>query len=349
MIEIENKKIGPGNPVFIIAEAGVNHNGNMDLAMQLIDEAVKIGADAIKFQNFITEEIIRIDAPKAAYQDRNIGKNKTQYEMLKELEIDERKTKMLKKYCEKKGTIFISTPYDFSSFEMLKRLNVDIYKLASIDIVFHPLIKKIAETGKPLMLSTGMTTEKELVEAVDVFNENGNIDNLILLQCNTNYPANPEDQNLLAMQQYKKFTSVIGFSDHTQGCESSIAAVSLGANVIERHFTLDNDLSGPDHKASLNPKDFGQFISLVRKTEKILGKSIIKPYGGELDNMKNMRRSICAKMDISQGSIIKKEMLTYKRPGNGLSPTFENINKIIGRRAKRNINRDENISLNMVE
>lgn len=344
--KIGNRFVGFDEPSFIIAEAGVNHNGRLDLALKLVDAVFKAGADAVKFQNFVTEEVIRKNAPKAAYQDRNIGKKKTQYQMLKELELTEKDTCELKKYCDKIGIIFLSTASDFDSLNILEKINVVAHKLASINIVCHPLIEAVAKTNKPLILSTGMATEKEVKEAVEVFKKfNKQKNNLILLQCNTNYPAFPQDQNLRAINILKKYTPIVGFSDHTEGQEIAIASVAMGAKVIERHFTLDKNMEGPDHKASMDPKEFSSFVLAIRKIESALGLEEKKPTGGELENIIDMRRSICASKNIHQGTIIRQSYLAYKRPGDGLLPIRSNLKKILGKKAKINIKADSNINL----
>jgi N,N'-diacetyllegionaminate synthase len=349
-IKIHNKIIGEDAPVFIIAEAGVNHNGDMKLAKKLIDAAVATGADAVKFQSFDTGTLIRKDAPKAKYQDRNIGETKSQYEMLKELEVSEDDMVMLQAYSADKGIIFLSTAYDFPSLDLLEKINVSVHKLASIDIVFHPMIKKIAETGKPLILSAGMATKEEIEAAVEVFKSvAGNTDNLILLQCNTNYPSLMEEQNLNVITWLKTLVPTVGFSDHTVDNTASIVATTLGARVIERHFTLDNDMTGPDHKASLNPANFTEFVKVIRQTEAALGSQDKQPTPGELENITGMRRSICAKTHIVQGTIITQEHLAYKRPGDGLYPTQENIDQLIGKKATEDIPADSNILLKMLK
>lgn len=349
-IKIGNKKIGPKHPVFIISEVGINHNGNMLLAKKLINEAIKCGADAVKFQNFKTEELIRKNAPKAAYQNRNIGKKKSQFEMLKKLELNYDNTSMLKKYCDNKNIIFLSTAYDIHSLKLLEKINVLAHKLASIDIVCHPLIKTIAKTNKPLILSTGMSTENEVREASNLFKSiTKNTNNLILLQCNTNYPALPQDQNLQAMNILKKYASIIGFSDHTEGQEIAIAAVAMGAKIIERHFTLDKNMHGPDHKASMNPKEFSSFVYAIKKIESAFGVEKKEPTGGELENIVDMRRSICAKNNIPKETILSKKKFAYKRPGNGLLPTENNIKKLIGKKVKKNIQVDKNITFNLLK
>ena len=348
-IKIGKKKIGKEYPVFIIAEVGVNHNGNIKIAKSLVDAAVLFGADAVKFQSFSTDALIRKDAPKAKYQDRNIGKKKSQYQMLKELELGIKEMREIAAYCKSKNIIFFSTPYDIESIEILVTLNVSVFKLASIDIVCHPLISKIAKTGKPLILSTGMATEDEIKDAVEIFRKTaGNTKNLILLQCNTNYPSRLEDQNLLSLNILRKYVKVIGYSDHTIGNEASVAAVVLGAKVIERHLTLDRNMVGPDHKTSLDPHQFKQFVSAVRNTEILLGKTEKRPSGGELENIIGMRRSICAKKSLAKGQKISLDDLAYKRPGNGLLPIEKNINWLIGKRARRDIDKDENLVKNLV-
>ena len=344
-IKIGDKIISNQHPVFIIAEAGVNHNGDIGTAKKLVDSAIECGADAIKFQNFITEKLIRKSAPKAAYQNKNIGKIKTQFQMLKELELSFIDTQDLKNYCDKKTIIFLSTAYEDNSLNFLESINVHAHKLASIDIVHHPLIELIAKTKKPLILSTGMANEQEIKEASELFAEKSNRKKLILLQCNTNYPANPEDQNLRAMETLKKYSNIIGFSDHTEGQEISIAAIAMGAKIIERHFTLNKNMPGPDHRASMNPKEFKHFVNTARKIELALGSTIKKPTGGEKNNIIGMRRSICAKTFINKDTILTKKLLTYKRPGNGLVPTKKNLKKIIEKKTITKIKEDQNISL----
>ena len=345
-IKLNNKSIGNDSPVFIIAEIGVNHNGQSKLAQELILSAAKAGADAVKLQTFDTDSLIRRDAPKAKYQDENIGPQKTQYQMLKELELDIAIYPELKELAEKNNIILFSTPYDNKSVELLESIGVLIYKLASIDIVHHTLIEKIAQTKKPLILSTGMSTEDEIEQAAFVFNQaGGKKEDLILLQCNTNYPARIGDQNLRASKVLHKYAEIIGFSDHTEGNQCSLAAVAMGAKVIERHLTLDKNLPGPDHKASLNPIEFANFVSQIRNLETALGTDVKCPIGQELENISGMRRSICAAKEILKGKEISFDDLNFKRPGTGLYPTKENINKIIGKRAGKNISADENIIL----
>lgn len=345
-IKIKNKIIGNDAPVFIIAEIGVNHNGQIELAKDLILAAAKAGADAVKLQTYDTDLLIRRDAPKAKYQDVNVGLEKSQYQMLKELELDPSAYQVLKELAEENNIILFSTPYDEKSLELLKSIDVQIYKLASIDIVHHTLIEKIAQTKKPLILSTGMSTEEEIKQASSVFyHAGGTKENLILLQCNTNYPAKIGEQNLRASSVLNKFAGLIGYSDHTEGNQCSIAAIAMGAKVIERHLTLNKNLPGPDHKASLDPIEFKNFVDQIRNLETALGSGIKSPAGQELENITGMRRSICAAKDIPEGKEITMDDLGFKRPGTGLYPTKENLNKVIGKHTKKNIPLDENINL----
>ncbi|OHA09035.1 MAG: hypothetical protein A3A44_00555 [Candidatus Sungbacteria bacterium RIFCSPLOWO2_01_FULL_60_25] len=349
-ITIGSHEIGPGRPAFLIAEAGVNHDGDMEKAKRLIDAAKDSSADAVKFQSFVTERLIRRDAPKAAYQDRNIGAATSQFAMLKQLELTQDQAAMLKRYAEGKSILFLSTAYDPIAVDELEAIGVAAYKLASIETVNHPLIRRTARTGKPVILSVGMATEAEVAAAVAAFRDEaadaGTLaGNLILLQCNTNYPAAPEDQHLRAMESLRRFVPVVGFSDHTEGDTVAIGAIALGANVIEKHFTLNRNDPGPDHKASMEPDAFRALVGAVRVMERALGSPDIVPRGGEKENIVGMRKSISAARDIPRGTVITEDMLTAKRPGNGLYATDDNLAKIIGRRAARDIRLDENILL----
>ncbi|TSC76690.1 MAG: N-acetylneuraminate synthase, partial [Parcubacteria group bacterium Gr01-1014_33] len=359
-IHIGSLKVGGDNPAIFIAELGVNifpaeyktDNPVRELienAKKMIDQAVRAGAHIAKFQTFVAERLIRVKAPKAAYQDRNIGTVKSQFDMLKELELTSEVAKELKAYCEEKGIIFLSTAYDPVAVDELEELGVLAYKLASIETVNHPLIRRTAQTGKPVILSVGLANETEVMAAVSAFRDEAeksktSPDNLILLQCNTNYPAHPEDQNLRAMESLRKYVSVVGFSDHTEGPISSIAAAALGAKVFERHFTDDKTRNGPDHKASMEPQEFKEFVDAVCVVEKALGTPEIHPRGGELENITGMRKSICAVVDIKKGEIITASHIGAKRPGNGVYAMDGNLARIIGKKAKRDILFDENVT-----
>ncbi|MFC1729980.1 N-acetylneuraminate synthase [candidate division KSB1 bacterium] len=349
MVSIGRKKIGKGQPTYIIAEAGVNHNGKLSLAKKLVDAAKAAGADAVKFQTYKTEKLITKKAPKPEYQTKNIGKKKSQFQMLKELELSEKEFKQLKKYCDKKKISFFSTPYDNESADMLDKLGVPAYKFSSIEVVNHPFIEYVLKKKKPLILSVGMSTMKEIAEAVKVARKTGYIKNLILMQCQFNYPARFEDVNLRAMTTImKRFKLLTGYSDHTPGIIAPVAAVALGAVVIEKHFTLSRKLPGPDHKASLEPDELKEMVEAIRNTEKLLGSAVKKPFGAEKKNIKVSRKSIVAAKDIKKGEMMTIEKLAYKRPGKGLFPTYANINKILGRKARKNIKKDSLIELRIV-
>jgi len=338
-IKIEDRYIGEREPVFTIAEAGVNHNGDIELAKKLVDIAVEAGADAIKFQTFKAEEVVTKDAPKADYQVKNTKSNQSQYEMIKKLELSEDEFKKLYKYARKKGIIFLSTPFDFESADFLEELGIPAFKVSSTDLTNLPFLEYIAEKGRPIILSTGMGTLGEIEEAVNTIKNAGN-DDIILLHCITSYPAKFDSLNLKAIQTLREaFKLSVGFSDHSLGVYAPIAAVSLGAVVIEKHFTLDKSLPGPDHKASLNPEELKEMIKGIRLIEKALGDGIKSPTTEEEEIKKVARRSIIARVDIPKGAIITKDMITFKRPGTGLLPKY--YSEIIGKRSRRNIRVDE--------
>jgi N,N'-diacetyllegionaminate synthase len=348
IIKIGKREIGGGRPVFIIAEAGVNHNGELKLAKALIDQAVNAGADAIKFQTFFADNLLRKDAGKPVYQELNTSQNESQYEMLKRLELNEEQHSQLMEYAYKKDIIFFSTPYDNKSADMLEKLMIPAYKLSSIEIINHPFLEYVAKKGKPLILSTGMSTLEEVDEAVRIIKKTGCLSNLVLLHCQFNYPARFEDINLNSMLTLgKKFNVQIGYSDHTSGIVAPIAATALGARVIEKHLTLDCNMKGPDHKASMELKEFKEMVNAIRNTEKLMGSFEKKPHGAEIANIKISRKSIAAKQRIIKGMIITKDMLCSLRPGSGFFPTYNNINKIVGKAAKMDINKGDLIKEGM--
>jgi len=331
---------------FIIAEAGVNHNGSLKTAKKLVDAAKAAGADAIKFQTFKAEALATRSAPKAKYQKIS-AKKESQLEMLKKLELSEAEFKELFKYCKQKGIIFLSTPFDEESAEFLNQLGVSKFKIGSGDVTNVPLLKRIAGYKKPIILSTGMSTLKEVREAVRVIYSAGN-KKVSLLHCTSNYPARYGDVNLKAMETLREIFKVpVGYSDHTLGIEMAVAAVAMGARVIEKHFTLNNNFKGPDHKVSLEPKEFKQMVQAIRKTETAMGDGIKRPRGSELEVAKVARKSIVAACNIPEGVIITKAMLTVKRPGTGLKPRF--LNKVIGRKAKFDIPKDELLSWSAIQ
>jgi len=344
-IRIEDKLIGEEEPCFIIAEAGVNHNGSVELAKKLIDAAKDAGADAVKFQTFKTENVVVKDAQKAEYQKETTGEG-SQYEMIKKLELTEEDFRELADYAEKKDIMFLSSPFDKESVDLLYELDVPAFKVGSGEITNFPLLRYIAKKEKPIILSTGMSTLGEIEEALDVIRSEG-VEDIILLHCVSNYPARIEDVNLRAMGTLKQaFKLPVGFSDHTLGITAPIAAVALGACVIEKHFTLDRNLPGPDHKASLEPDELKEMVKAIREVEKALGNGIKKPTKEEEKIKKVARRSIVAKVDISKGAIITEDMLDVKRPGTGIEPKY--LKFIIGRKTKEDIKKDEIISLKMI-
>lgn len=345
-IKIAGRTIGEGQPCFIIAEAGVNHNGDIKLARQLIDAAKQAGADAVKFQTFTADRVVTRYAEKADYQEKTTKKEESQYEMLNKLELSEEAHQELKTYADRQGIIFLSTPYDQTSVNLLVNLGVPALKISSADITNHPLLAHAAATRLPVILSTGMSTLGEVEEAVGVITNTGN-KRLILLHCNFNYPARLEDINLRAMATLKQaFGWPVGYSDHTTGIEVSLAAVTLGAVVIEKHFTLDRGLPGPDHRASLEPAELKGMVSGIRNIEKALGSAVKRPAGEEIPNRRVSRRSIVAATDIPAGAVISREMLDTKRPGTGIPP--KHVSTLVGRKAVTTIRKDELITWNKV-
>ena len=329
------------NKVFIIAEAGVNHNGDINLAKKLIDEAVKAGADAVKFQTFKAENLVSKNAKKADYQVENTGNNESQYEMIKKLELSFDDFIELKKYCDEKGIMFLSTPFDDESIEFLNNLGIEIFKIPSGEITNLPYLRKIGKLEKKVILSTGMADLGEIEDALDVLINSGTKkENITVLHANTEYPTPFEDVNLKAMQTIScAFDVDVGYSDHTMGIEVPIAAVAMGAKVIEKHFTLDRNLEGPDHRASLEPDELKAMVSTIRNIEKALGNGIKKPSKSEKKNIEVARKSIVAKRDIKKGEKFSEENLTVKRPGNGISPM--RWDEIIGKVANRDYKEDE--------
>src|SRR5215213_1319434 len=308
MIEIAGHKIGAGNPAFIIAEAGVNHNGDLKIAHELVDVAAEAGADAVKFQTFIAEKSITSDAIKADYQRISTGNEESQLEMARKLELSFDDFRTLKRYCDERGIVFLSTPFDLESVDFLHSLRVPALKIASGDLTNHPLLRHVASKGVPVIISTGMSDMEEVKEATEVVRSGGN-DRIVLLQCVTNYPADPADVNLRVMQTMAETLDVpVGYSDHTLGIEVAIGAVALGACVIEKHFTLDRSLPGPDHRASLEPRELEALVHGIRRVEAALGDGLKTPAASEARNAAVARRSLVAACDIKAGTVITPEL-----------------------------------------
>ncbi|MDH1977199.1 N-acetylneuraminate synthase [Aliarcobacter butzleri] len=328
--------------VFIIAEAGVNHNGSIDFAKKLIDVAVEAGVDAVKFQTFKTELCISRDAKKADYQVNNTGNSiETQFEMVKKLELSEEMHDELISYCKSKNIMFLSTPFDHDSIELLNDLGVEIFKIPSGEITNLPYLRHIGKLNKKVILSTGMADIGEIEDALDVLiNAGTKKENITVLHANTMYPTPMEDVNLKAMVTIgNSFDIAFGYSDHTLGIEVDIAAVAMGACCIEKHFTLDCKMEGPDHKASLEPDELKAMVKAIRNIELALGSSIKKPSKSEIPNMQIARKSIVAKMDIKKGDKLSEEKITIKRPGNGINPM--RWDEIVGTIATKDYREDE--------
>jgi N,N'-diacetyllegionaminate synthase len=313
---------------FIIAEAGVNHNGSLETCKKLIDVSVKAGADAVKFQTFKADKLVTSDADKARYQIENTGTSESQIEMLRQLELSQNAHKDLFAYCRQKNILFLSTPFDEESVDMLDELGMEIFKVSSGEITNKPLIQYIASKKKPIILSTGMSYLGEVENALSWIDDKWNSLNikpqLTILHCVSSYPARIEDVNLRAIKTMEiAFGVPVGYSDHTLGIEVAIAAVIIGAKVIEKHFTLDRDMDGPDHKASLEPEELSAMITAIRNVEKAMGDGVKKPTESERDTKKTVRRSLVTAREIKAGEIISPDNIFEKRPGTGISAEFK--------------------------
>jgi N,N'-diacetyllegionaminate synthase len=330
---------------YIIAEAGVNHNGSISIAKRMIDAAVRAGVDAIKFQTFVPEKIACGNAPKAEYQKRTTGSKGSQLDMLRRLALDDDAHRKLLRYCGRKGIAFLSSPFDIQSIDLLNDLGLKVFKIPSGEITNLPYLQKIGSLKRQVIMSTGMADIKEIDRALKALVKAGTAKkNITLLHCNTAYPTPFEDVNLLAMMAIKKrFGVKVGYSDHTQGIEAPVAAVALGAEVVEKHFTLDRKMKGPDHKASLEPKELEAMVAAIRNIEKALGGGIKRPSPSEIKNRAIARKSIVASRDIKKGEAFSEENITAKRPGTGIDPMM--WYKVIGKKARRNFKADEMIDV----
>lgn len=332
--------------MLIIAEAGVNHNGSLELAKQLIDKAVEAGVDIIKFQTFKSEKLVSKDAKQAEYQQKNIGKKgEGQLAMLKKLELSHEYHEELMAYCREKGIRFFSTAFDMDSIDYLHSLNMGLWKIPSGEITNYPYLRKIAQYQEPVILSTGMCELNDIEAALNVLLEFGaKKEQITILHCNTEYPTPLGDVNLKAMLEIgEKFGVQVGYSDHTKGIEVPIAAVALGATVIEKHFTLDKNMEGPDHKASLEPAELKAMVSAIRNIEQALGTGHKTISESERKNIEIARKSIVAARPIKAGELLTEENLTVKRPGNGINPM--RWNEVVGSRAVQSFNEEDPIQL----
>lgn len=325
--------------VYIIAEAGVNHNGDIKLAKKLIEQGAKAGVNAVKFQTFKAENLVTSTAAKADYQNKNDHSSETQFEMLRRLELNYDDFVELKKYCELKGVDFLTSAFDLESIDVLEDLEIDLYKIPSGEITNLPYLRKIAATGNKVILSTGMSTYAEIEQALSILKDNGATD-IVVLHCNTEYPTPMHDVNLQAMVTIgKAFNVEVGYSDHTLGIEIPIAAVALGATVIEKHFTLDKKMDGPDHKASLEPEELAKMVLAVRNVEAALGDGVKRLSDSEKENLSIVRKSIVANKGIEEGELFTSDNLTIKRPGTGISPL--EWDKVLGTKSWKKFEKDE--------
>lgn len=345
-IRVAGRVLGPGHPCFVIAEAGVNHNGDLDLAHQLVEIAAGAGADAIKFQTFRADRLVTRQASKAPYQIDRTGAGESQFEMLRRLELSESAHRDLMKHSQSKGVLFMSTPFDEASADLLDTLGVALYKVPSGEITNLPFLTHIARKGKPMVVSTGMASLGEVEAAVQTIEAAGN-DGLVLLHCVSNYPAAAQDVNLRAMLTLAgAFGTPVGYSDHTLGMEVALGAVAMGACVIEKHFTIDRKLPGPDHAASAEPAELRAFVAGIRTIESALGDGRKRAAAAELSTAAVARKSLIAAHEIPAGAVLTPEAIAIKRPGTGLPPAM--LSYLVGRKARVLIEAGTVLSLDLI-
>jgi len=342
-LKIQDKIISDISPTFIIAEAGVNHGGDMNIAKKLIDLASEAGADAVKFQTFRAEHLILNSVEKAPYQQKTTDSSESQFDMLKRLEISKEQNHELKKYCKGKKIIFLTTPFDESSLKELDELDIPAYKVASTDITNLPFLKKISQKGKPIILSTGMCYLSEVQMALETIYEFNK--EVVLLQCTANYPIEDDEANLAVLNTFKmNFDVLLGYSDHTVGVGAAAFAIPMGASVVEKHFTLDKTFEGPDQKASLSPVELKEFIQLVRKVDNFIGDGIKKPNLSETKTRLSLQKCMVANFEIKKGEIFTEGNIIAKRTGGkGISPIY--YRDIVGKISDKDYIKDELIVL----
>lgn len=330
---IGNQRVGPGEPCYVIAEAGVNHNGKLDLALKLVDVAAAAGADAVKFQTFVADRVARPDARKAAYQERQTGANQSQLDMIRALELSFEAFREVAAHCKRQGIQFLSTPFDHESADFLATLGVPAFKVPSGEVTNHLYLAHVARKSRPLVVSTGMASLSEVAEALDVVRRAG-APPVALLQCVSNYPAAPETANLRAMRTLEAAFGVpVGYSDHTLGTEVALAAVAMGACVVEKHFTLDRTLAGPDHAASLEPDELRNLVSGIRVVESALGDGRKVHTPTEEGTRQVARRSLVVSRDVLAGAILGERDLAALRPADGIGADL--VRHVVGRRLRR--------------
>lgn len=346
-VTIKDFTLGPGAPCFIVAEAGVNHNGDIKIAHKLIDAAKNAGADAVKFQIFNTSSLVTPQTPKAEYQLKTTRGETSQFSMLKQLELTQDEHEQLKRHCNQTGIVYLCTPYDVQSADFLDRIGVDAFKIASTDTINIPFLRRLAKKQRPMILSTGMATLGEIESSVTEIRKISQAPNLALLQCTSEYPAPVEDINLKAMKTMEiAFQCPVGFSDHTPGVGASAWAVAAGACIIEKHFTLDRSMAGPDHRASIEPDEMKRLVATVRNVENALGDGVKRIMPSEVKNRSKMHKSIVAARPITRGQVIGPDDLTCKRPGSGLPPKW--WDRLLGKKAAQSIRQDELIGLQSI-
>lgn len=335
LIKVDKFEIGPGRPCLVVAEAGVNHNGDLDVARLLVDAAAEARADAVKFQTFKTENVVSRLAQKAEYQMRTKASGESQFDMVKSLELPPRAHRELMAHCRNRGILFLSTPFDEESADFLDNLGVAAFKIPSGEITNLDLVQHVARKGRPMLVSTGMSCLGDVEAAVQAAHQAGNTE-LVLLHCVSNYPADPVDVNLRAMTTLAQaFDIPVGYSDHTTGIEIALAAVAMGACVVEKHFTLDRTMKGPDHMASLEPPELAALVRGIRNVELALGTGRKMPAAAEAGTAAVARRSLFVVVDVAEGVELTLDMVAALRPGTGLSPSLKSV--VVGRRARRAI------------
>ena len=340
------RTVGPGLPCLVIAEAGVNHNGSLAMALRLVDAAVEAGADIVKFQTFKSEEVVTPLAPKADYQVQNTGATESQLDMIRKLELPDDAFRRIQAHCRERGITFLSTPFDHRSADLLEEMGVEAFKIPSGEITNHPLLTHIARKGRPLIVSTGMSNLQEVAAALDVIYAAGGAE-LVLLHCVSNYPAAPAKVNLRAMKTLEdRFEVPVGYSDHTEGISIPLGAAALGACVIEKHFTLDRTLPGPDHRASLEPPELAAMVKGIRDVQSALGDGVKRPVAEELSTAAVARRSLVAAHDLQAGTLLTESMVAIRRPGTGLPPS--DLPRVLGRQLKQDIAAGHLLTLEML-
>ena len=345
-LQIGARAIGPELPCVVIAEAGVNHNGSLEMALRLVDAAAEAEADIVKFQTFKSEEVVTPTAPQADYQLRNTGMVESQLEMIRKLELPDDAFRTIQEHCRQRGITFLSTPFDRGSVDLLNEMGVDAFKIPSGEITNHPFLTYVARNGKPLIVSTGMCDIEEVATALDVIRTTADV-GVVLLHCVSNYPAAPANVNLRAMKTLeRRFEVPVGFSDHTEGISIPIGAAALGACIVEKHFTLDRTLPGPDHRASLEPAELSAMVRGIRDVQAALGDGVKRQVAEERNTAAVARRSLVAAHDLRAGTMIAEGMVAIRRPGTGLPPS--DLARILGRKLKQDIAAGDLFTLEML-